>query len=62
MAKYDDLDRDSLIRLLQRRDAERQLGLVWERDDIEADAAVNADYVALTLIRRIAMATRRGTT
>lgn len=30
MAKYDDLDRDSLIRLLQRRDAERQLGLVWE--------------------------------
>ena len=49
MAKYDDLDRDSLIRLLQRRDAERQLGLVWERDDIEADAAVNADYVALTL-------------
>ena len=45
MAKYDDLDRDSLIRLLQRRDAERQLGLVWERDDIEADAAINADYV-----------------
>lgn len=49
MSKYDDLDRDSLIRLLQRRDAERQLGLVWERDDIEADAALNADYVALTL-------------
>lgn len=54
MAKYDDLDRDSLIRLLQRRDAERQLGLVWERDEraggeLEADAAVNADYVALGL-------------
>nr|WP_298576740.1 site-specific DNA-methyltransferase [uncultured Luteimonas sp.] len=45
--KYDDLDRATLIRLLQRRDAERQLGLVWERDEIEADAAVNTDYVAL---------------
>ena len=37
MAGYDDLDRETLIRLLQRRDAERQLGLVWERDEIEAD-------------------------
>jgi len=41
MSKYDHLDRASLIRLLQRRDAERQLGLVWERDEIEADAARN---------------------
>ena len=49
MAKYDDLDRDSLIRLLQRRDADRQLGLVWERDEIEADAAIHADYVSLQL-------------
>lgn len=49
MADYEALDRDTLIRLLQRRDAERQLGLVWERDDIEADAAVNSDYVALQL-------------
>nr|WP_277929957.1 site-specific DNA-methyltransferase [Lysobacter sp. M15] len=43
------MEREDLIRLLQRRDADRQLGLVWERDDIEADAALNADYVALTL-------------
>lgn len=49
MATYEDLDRDALIRLLRRRDAERQLGLVWERDEIEADAAVNSDYVALQL-------------
>jgi adenine-specific DNA-methyltransferase len=49
MNHYEDLDRDTLIRLLQRRDAERQLGLVWEREEIEADAAVNDDYVALTL-------------
>jgi adenine-specific DNA-methyltransferase len=49
MAKYDHLEKDDLIRLLQRRDAERQLGLVWERDGIEADAALNDDYVALSL-------------
>jgi adenine-specific DNA-methyltransferase len=49
MSRYDDLDRETLIRLLQRRDAERQLGLVWERDDIEADRALNDDYVALEL-------------
>jgi adenine-specific DNA-methyltransferase len=49
MTRYDHLGREELIRLLQRRDAERQLGLVWERDGIEADAAVNDDYVALTL-------------
>ncbi|MGE3106335.1 MAG: DNA methyltransferase [Lysobacterales bacterium] len=47
--KYDSLSREQLIRLLQRRDAERQLGLVWERDEIDADAAVNDDFVALEL-------------
>lgn len=46
---YDHLDKDALIRLLQRRDAQRQLGLVWERDEIDADAALNDDYVALDL-------------
>ncbi len=49
MSAYDHLDRDALIRLLQRRDAERQLGLVWERDEIDVDAALNDDYVALQL-------------
>lgn len=50
MAKeYSHLDRADLIRLLQRRDADRQLGLVWERDEIEADRALNDDYVALEL-------------
>ncbi|KLD76824.1 site-specific DNA-methyltransferase [Xanthomonas hyacinthi] len=47
--KYDQLDRQTLIGLLQRRDAERQLGLVWERDEIEVDQALNDDYVALSL-------------
>jgi adenine-specific DNA-methyltransferase len=48
-SRYGHLDRDTLIRLLERRDRERQLGLVWERDDIETDRALNDDYVALDL-------------
>jgi len=47
--RYDNHTREQLIRLLQRRDAERQLGLVWERDEIEADRALNDDFVALEL-------------
>lgn len=52
--RYDHLDRDALIRVLERRDSERQLGLVWERPEaeggeLEADASVNADFVALEL-------------
>lgn len=49
MSKYGHLDKAGLLRLLERRDAERQLGLVWERDEIEADRAINDDYVALDL-------------
>ncbi len=54
MSRCDDLDRETLIRLLQRRHAERQLGLVWERDEsagggLEADRALNDDDVALDL-------------
>jgi adenine-specific DNA-methyltransferase len=48
--RYADLSREQLVRLLERRDAERQLGLVWERpgDGLEADAAINDDFVALS--------------
>jgi adenine-specific DNA-methyltransferase len=49
VSKYGHLDKAELLRLLERRDAERQLGLVWERDEIEADRAINDDYVALEL-------------
>lgn len=49
MSRYDHLDRAALIRLLERRDAERQLGLVWEREEIDAEQAVNDDFVALEL-------------
>lgn len=46
MTRYEHLEKDELIRLLRRRDADRQLGLVWERGEIEADAALNTDCVA----------------
>ena len=49
MSQYDHLDKDALIRLLQRRDAQRQLGLAWEREEIDPDAALNDDFVALDL-------------
>ena len=35
MGKYDDLNRTQLLELLEKRDRERKLGLVWERDEIE---------------------------
>lgn len=33
MGQYDNLDHGTLIRLLQRRDAECQPGVVWERGE-----------------------------
>ena len=47
--KYDDLSREDLVRLLERREREpqRRFGLVWEQDDLEREAALNADFVAL---------------
>ncbi|MEM9840192.1 MAG: site-specific DNA-methyltransferase [Pseudomonadota bacterium] len=47
---YDGLTRQQLIRLLRKRDAERKLGLVWERDEIEADKAIDANFVVTDLI------------
>lgn len=50
MSKYDDLPREQLIELLNKRDRTKKLGLVWERDEIEADNAVDANFVAATII------------
>ncbi|MFT3990294.1 MAG: site-specific DNA-methyltransferase [Luteolibacter sp.] len=52
MPSYDHLSKEELVRLLQardRRDATR-FGLVWEANEIERDAAINADFVALDLV------------
>lgn len=50
MSKYDDLSREQLISLLEKRDRTKKLGLVWERDEIEADNAVDANFVAATVV------------
>ena len=47
--RYDGLTREALVALLERRDARRAYGLVWERESISPDAAVNDDFVALDL-------------
>jgi adenine-specific DNA-methyltransferase len=47
---YDLLSREELIALLEKRDREKKLGLVWERDEIEADLAVDANFIAATLV------------
>lgn len=35
---------------MEKRDREKKLGLVWERDEIEADLAVDANFVAAALV------------
>lgn len=50
MGKYDDLPREQLIELLNKRDRTKKLGLVWERDEIEADNAVDANFVAAAIV------------
>lgn len=47
--RYNHLSREQLIELLERRDVRRNFGLVWEREGIEPDRAMNTDFVALQL-------------
>ncbi|HEY6620698.1 MAG TPA: hypothetical protein VIY68_14215, partial [Steroidobacteraceae bacterium] len=48
--KYEGLTREQLVQLIQKRDRQKKLGLVWERDEIEADNAVDANFVACALL------------
>ena len=48
--RYEGLSREQLIALLERRDRQKKLGLVWERDEIEADRALEAEFVAADLL------------
>ncbi len=49
-SKYDHLNQEQLIRLLETRDRRARFGLVWEADEIERDQALNSDFVALDLV------------
>lgn len=46
---YDDLTREQMINLLVKRDAERKVGLVWERNEHLPDHALNDDFVTMDL-------------
>jgi adenine-specific DNA-methyltransferase len=46
---YEHLSREALIELLQRRDRQTPYGLVWERQAIAQDQALNRDFVGLAL-------------
>jgi adenine-specific DNA-methyltransferase len=55
-SRYDHLNREELLRLLEARDrryAETKFGLVWEADDIERERARNADFVALDVVKEL---------
>lgn len=46
---YESLSQSQLVNLLRKRDGEKKLGLVWERNEIEADAAIDANFVACSI-------------
>src|SRR5262245_29982923 len=50
VSKYDGLSRDQLVQLLTKQDRQKKLGLVWERDEIEADQAIDANFVACEVV------------
>lgn len=51
--KYDDLSKAQLIELLEKRDRTKKLGLVWERDELEADAAVDENFIVCQVVREL---------
>lgn len=46
---YSTLSKEELIDLLKRREAMTPFGIVWERNEIDFDKALNDDFVALNL-------------
>lgn len=48
--KYDTLTQAQLIELLEKRDRTKKLGLVWERDEIAADQAIDENFIACEIV------------
>lgn len=48
--KYDELSKTQLIELLEKRDRTKKLGLVWERDEIAADQAIDENFIACEIV------------
>ncbi len=47
--QFEHLTREQLLQLVRQRDRQKKLGLVWERDEIERDRALDDHFIALTL-------------
>lgn len=47
--KYDDLTREQLVQLWEKRDRSKKLGLVWEWDELERDKAIDENFVACSI-------------
>jgi adenine-specific DNA-methyltransferase len=48
LSRYGYLTQEELVALLERRDAtEEKFGLVWERDEVGHEKALNSDFVVL---------------
>jgi adenine-specific DNA-methyltransferase len=62
--QFDALTREQLLKLVRQRERQKKLGLVWERDAIERDTALDDRFVSLSLVvealDRLAGALRRG--
>jgi adenine-specific DNA-methyltransferase len=48
---YESLSKEALVEILRRRDAQARYGLIWEREEIPAEKALNRDFVGLELDR-----------
>lgn len=46
---YENLTREELVAVLERRDALARYGLRWERDSIPQDKSLNRDFVGLEI-------------
>ncbi len=46
---YESLSKEALVEILRRRDAQAHYGLIWEREEIPAEKALNRDFVGLEL-------------
>ena len=48
--KYDHLSKEQLVALLEEREKEKRLGLVWERDPalVGCDQSINEQFVTLS--------------
>lgn len=48
--QFEHLTREQLLKLVRQRERQKKLGLVWERDAIERDKALDDRFVSLSLV------------